>query len=397
MHPSVDEFPRFYSVSPRDRAPLIDWMKAALERSGCEVIKASPPSTAPFRISFQLPTGERMGIAAYAFLANSKQTRNRPPDEHRFQIKYGSKKHGEIHHLWQDPFGLYTTLLIGIDPKQDFFVAADPVLHSPTKFFISLEFKVHHVERIKRQGWFAWERPRQDDEDPVEVLVGGTSKSFARLVLLEREALGEDQGHRQLLADRPLTGALQVGVARKRGDSRAPTATRLHALSEEFEMSEREVLDLIAAAPRLKMAVRGWVAEEHLVRRLCGLRGITDARRVEGQGEVDVLVRYQGSRPIGIQCKNVLRTKTSEGLARVDFQRTRAAKSDPCSRYYKATDFDLVAACMHAVSEEWTFRFAIPRTLDPHKRCPGRLSSNVRIDDRWTSDAAQILERIDTR
>jgi hypothetical protein len=115
---------------------------------------------------------------------------------------------------------------------------------------------------------------------------------------------------------------------------------------------------------------------------------------VEGQGEIDVSVSYRGSRPIGIQCKNVLRTTTSAGLARLDFQRTRAAKSDPCSRFYSAKDFDLVAACLHAVSEEWTFKFAIPRTLDVHKSCPGRLSNNIRIDDRWTHDAAQILGRV---
>jgi len=57
-----------------------------------------------------------MGIVAYAFLANSKPTKNRPPDEHRFQLKYGSKD-DRLHELWQDPFGLYTTLLVGINPE----------------------------------------------------------------------------------------------------------------------------------------------------------------------------------------------------------------------------------------------------------------------------------------
>lgn len=209
---AVDELPRSYRVSAKDRAPLINWMRSALERSGCKVITASPPNKAPFRISFRLPSGERMGIVAYAFLANSKITRNRPKDEHRFQLKYGSKEHGETHELWQDPFGLYTTLLVGVNLEEGFFVAADPVLHSPTKFFISLEFKDHHVENIKQRGWFAWERPRSG-EDPIEVLVGGTADSFGRLVLLEREALGEDQGHRQLLAELAPSSLLGIGGA----------------------------------------------------------------------------------------------------------------------------------------------------------------------------------------
>ncbi|MCG6897660.1 MAG: hypothetical protein LJE60_11225 [Thiocapsa sp.] len=75
----------------------------------------SPPNEAPFRLTFEAPDGERMGILAYAFLANARATRNRPCDEHRFQLKYGSKD-GQLHELWQDPFQLYTTLLFGINP-----------------------------------------------------------------------------------------------------------------------------------------------------------------------------------------------------------------------------------------------------------------------------------------
>ena len=215
-------------------------------------------------------------------------------------------------------------------------------------------------------------------------------------MLFEREAFAEDQGHRQLLAEKTLLvrPARGIHAGEVLPAPFLPSPERLHALCHEFEMSERQVLDLIAKAPRLKMAVRGWVAEEHLVRVLRKVRGVTDAQRVEGQGEVDVSLRYRGSRPISIQCKNVLRTTTREGLARLDFQRTRAAKSDPCSRYYAPKDFDVVAACLHAVSEKWDFAFALPSRLDPHKRCPGRLSSNVRIDDRWAKSAAKIFREV---
>ena len=81
----------------------------------------------------------------------------------------------------------------------------------------------------------------------------------------------------------------------------------------------------------------------------------------------------------------------ADGRIRVDFQKTRASKDDPCSRYYKPEEFDLVAACMHAVTERWEFRYALPRSLDPHPKCKGRLSQNVRLDKRWTDDAAQML------
>ncbi len=119
------------------------------------------------RFTFETAEGERLGIIAYAFTANSRPTRNRPVGEHRFQLKYGSKEGGE-HELWQDPFLLYTTLLVGIDAERDIFVGFDPVLHSPTKFFISLEFKREHVDHVIADGWSWWERDRLDAEQPVQ-------------------------------------------------------------------------------------------------------------------------------------------------------------------------------------------------------------------------------------
>jgi len=363
-----------YRVSRRDREPLVDFMLQALRGEGCRILYCSPPTEAPFRITFETPQGERQGVVAYAFLANSRETKNRPSDEHRFQLKYGSKN-GQLHELWQDPLGLYTTLLVGINTELGFFVGYDPVLHSPTLFFISLELKQRHVDQVLAKGWHVWERERKRGraEEPVEVVVGGRPESFLSYVGFEREAAGEDQGHRQLLAENALR--------------HRPT---VRALTREFELSEREVLDLIESAHRLKVAVRGWVAEEHLFRQLRDLPGIRSCTRLAGDGP-DLSVRLFDDRELTIECKNVLRKPHSDGSPRLDFQRTRAAKSDPCSRYYAPRDFDVIAACLHAVTEAWEFRFALPSRLDPHAKCPGKLSSNVRLDDRWSQDPLQVL------
>ncbi len=370
---SLSEY-RTYRVNRKDREPLVDFMREALRVQGCQILYSSPPTEAPFRITFETPEGERMGIVAYAFLANFKETKNRPPDEHRFQLKYGSKD-GLLHELWQDPYGLYTTLLIGINTEHGFFVGYDPVPHSPTLFFISLEFKQHHADQILEHGWHVWERERKKRGlgEPVEVLVGGKQESFLSFVRFEREAVGEDQGHRQLLAERAL--------------ERRPT---VHMLTREFELSEREVLDLIGEAHRLKVAVRGEVAEEHLFRQLRHLPEIKSCSRLRGDGP-DLRVRLRSGNELTIECKNVLRKIDREGLARLDFQRTRAAKSDPCSRYYSPKDFDVVAACLHAVTERWEFQFAPTLRLDPHAKCPGKLSSNVHIDERWSTDPLGVL------
>lgn len=383
-----------FGVSRKDREPLVQWMLEALADAGCRILRSSEPDRAPFRITFETPMGERMGVVAYAYLANSKLTKNRPADEHRFQIKYGSKTGGR-HEIWQDPFELYTTLFFGINLEQGFFVAADPVLHSPTRFFISLEFKDQHAQSILEEGWTSWERVKTDrrhNEYPVEVLVGGTKGHFLRLIRFERAAQGLDPGHRQLLADK--LGEEPTVLQPRLGEEVADRieAAVPHEVAEEFELSQRQILDLIQSAPRLKMAVRGWVAEAHLQRQLAMVPGVEDCTRVEEEGGADIRLRYRGSRPLAVECKNVLRRRLVNGTIRLDFQRTRASQEDPCSRFYAPEDFDVVAACLHSCTESWEFRYSLTRGLDPHKRCPGKLSNLVRIDERWIQDSARILQ-----
>jgi hypothetical protein len=386
-------FPQ-YRVQAKDRKPLLEFMLDALRAEGCQIIYEPPPDQAPFRITFETRAGERLGIVAYAFLANSKLTKHRPEDEHRFQVKYGSKddKH---HTLWQDPYGLYVTLFLGINPEQGFFVAADPQLHNPTRFFISLEFKQIEVDQILQEDWHCWERDRRGNgasAEPVEVLVGGTASSFLRYIRFERDALGEDQGHRQLLAEKsqlalPVAGLMNPCLS-------LPEPSRIHQLTSEFQLSEQEVLDLISGARRLKMAVRGWVAEAHLVRLLERVEGVTDCQRIDAEGGPDVVLRYQQSREITFECKNVLRKTAADGTPRLDFQRTRTSKGDPCTRYYSRTDFDVVAACLHAITERWEYKLVRALALDSHRKCAGKINQNIRVDERWTSSAQSVLREI---
>ena len=382
---------RRFSVSPRKKKPLLDFILTALEGAGCRIIQHTAPDTAPFKISFATPAGERLGVIAYAFFANSKLTKNRPKDEYRFQLKYGGKKDGKEHELWQDPYGLYTTILIGISPDGGFFIGADPVLHNPTKLFISLELKQAFVDEIQSKGWATWERERRKkSEDLVEILVGGRRESLLDFIRFEREAMGEDQGHRQLLAENRAALPVLIPRAADRVEE-IESSPYMHALAREFELSPSEVLDLIGKARRLKMAVRGWVAEEHLVRQLKTVEGVTDCTRIDEEGSPDIQLRFEGSNLLSVECKNVLRDPNRDGFPRLDFQRTRASKKDPCSRYYQPDDFDIVAACLHARTQHWEYAFALTQNLDPHRKCPGRLSSNVTVDQRWNREIRGIL------
>lgn len=371
---------RKWSVQKVSKAPLLDFLVEGLRASGCTILWATSPEQAPFLIVFENRLGERHGVLAYAFLANSKLTRNRPDDEHRFQIKYGSDVHAVLP-LERDPSQLITTIFVGIDLEHGVLIGADPVLHDGTRMFISLEFKRSHVEAVRRHGWHAWERDSSKRVgEPVEVLVGVSQRRVADFVRFERLALGLDAGHRQLLAERLL------------GDRALQASVVPHTLTKELELTGDAILDLIQGARRLKMAVRGWVAEHHLERLLATLPGVDECRRLDEEGQPDITLRYKGSRPLLIECKNALRTKASDGSPRVDFQRTRASKNDPCSRYYRPDDFNILAACLHSVTESWEFRFILTGSLPEHQKCTGRIQSNLKVGPGWSNNPVDVFQ-----
>ena len=78
---------------------------------------------------------------------------------------------------------------------------------------------------------------------------------------------------------------------------------------------------------------------------------------------------------------------------RVDFQKTRASKTDPCTRYYEQGAFDVLAACLHPVTESWEFQYCCTSKLDPHPTCSNRLSQKVIVaGDIWCGDVRELLD-----
>lgn len=82
---------------------------------GERLLDSAPLRAGPGAVSAHVRDADRraVGVVAYAFLANSKLTMDRPADEQRFQIEYGPD-YKALHRIWQDPFELYTTLFVGI-------------------------------------------------------------------------------------------------------------------------------------------------------------------------------------------------------------------------------------------------------------------------------------------
>lgn len=367
------------------KRPIVDAITAALEHCGIEVISRPDAREAPFRYTIKLPNNESFELVCYAFLANKYAQGGRPSDEHRFQVKYGSDFY-RPHEIFIDPAREIVTLFIGVHLDAGIFIGADPAMHTPTWFSSSVEFKSHHVKNATEEGWTAWERERsatrrragrEIENCQTETLIAFTPDNLLRYIQLERLATGVDAGERLLLAEKMQCGDLESGTP--------------HPLEQQFGLSAQQILDVIWSRFRLGVAVRGGVAEHHLGTYLRSLPGVTSVTGIDRDGSPDFEVIYH-DRQFLIECKNVLRKLRPDGKPRVDFQKTRAAKGDPCSRYYDSQAFDILAACLHPVTEAWEFRFAGTSSLDEHEKCKGKLCQRVVVDGtRWKSDLRELL------
>jgi len=372
------------------REPVVSQIEAAIVASGGRVIEHADPRLAPFLIKAALPDGRVVDLICYAFTANKYRQDGRPEDEHRFQIKYGSD-FDRYHRIQIDPDGARITLMFGVHLELGLFIAVDPRMHTPTWFSSSVEMKQADLEEAKAKGWHGWERDRskarRKEAMPqqsflTEVLIAFRPEHFLRYIDLEAHASVLDPGERLLLSDR-----MEREVAEGR------LAQPQHLLESQLGLSANEILDLIRSRFRLHAAVRGGVAELHLGRHLQRVRGITGIRSLDEDGRPDFQVNYR-RRPVRIECKNVLARLAVAGPI-VDFQKTRASKANPCSRYYEASQFEVLAACLHPITERWEFKFSLTSTLDPHRTCPGRLASRVIVaGPGWEDDLPTLLDRL---
>lgn len=378
---------RRYAVSRHKREPIVTAVLDALELCGARILEPPDPGLAPFVTTILTPQGERLRLILYAFTANKYVGPGRPPDEHRFQVKYGGDLSG-YHQIYIGDGATEVTLMLGVHLDEDLFIAVDPSMHEYTRFSRSVELKEQDIRIAKASGWHGWERDRSSgrrqrpaprDDFRTESILALRPENFLRYVGLERVTTGMDTGERLLFFDRIMNPL-----------SHAPEA---HPLERELELSAREVLDMIGGASRLKTAVRGSTAEHHLGRYLETQTDFTRVEALDKDGQPDFSVMFKGEQYL-IECKNVLRRTRASGACVVDFQKTRASKNDPCSRYYRPDQFHLLAACLHPVTERWEFRFAATNSLARHQSCEGRLAANVVVGDggSWGNSPAAIID-----
>jgi hypothetical protein len=125
-------------------------------------------------------------------------------------------------------------------------------------------------------------------------------------------------------------------------------------------------------------------------------RTITDFGSPIEEGRSDFWVLLEGRRYL-VECKNVQKT-LRRGEMTVDFMRTRYAKTvGPQGRFYKPTEFQILAACLFNQTGRWEFRFISTTKLPRHKNYRGRIDNRISLGSSthyagfWQEDLVSAL------
>lgn len=338
---------------------------------------------------------QRLGLLIYPFRVNRVGTRNRPGDEIRGQLRYGSEETwtADDHFVARDIAGVDTTLLLGVDPQEDLMLGLDPALYDPLPLGISVYAKDRHADEIRGHGWAVWEKTNRAGSrraapraaEGLETLVGFGPQRLLDYARFERSA--SDLG-----LDPPLRYAAAVDAARDRTGESVATPAR-HRLEQSFDLTAHDILDIIAKRMRLEVAVKGGVAEHHLGRLLQADRAVASVTVLDQDAQPDFDVRMSDGRAVLLECKNVSPEPYANGDFKVEVQKTRATSGDPAGRLYRPEQFDAVAACLYSPTRRWVFRFIRTSQLDRHPAHPDRLAATHRVDQRWSETLQDALAR----
>jgi hypothetical protein len=376
------------------RADIHEFLISAVERAGGTVLFASEYTRAPVYLGIQVGSDERLGVLVYPFRMNQVATRNRPADEVRGQLRYGSEESwAQDHALGRDISGVDITLILGVDIDNDIFVGLDPQLYELLPMGISFYAKAEQVERTRTESWHVWEKENRPGKKRVtprspthlETLVGFAPERLIDYARFERRA-----------SDLGLDPALRYAAAVESAKVRATPDQNsdMHALEEQFALTSQEIMEIISNRNRLTVAVRGGVAEHHLERQLRQHPAVREVESLDVDAMHDFNVLLTSGRVIRVECKNASPSTFANGDYKVEVQKTRASKNDPASRFYRTDSFDVVAACLYSPTGSWDFRFAATADLTSHKDFADRLTPIQHIDERWAQDLLNVVERV---
>jgi hypothetical protein len=185
-----------------------------------------------------------------------------------------------------------------------------------------------------------------------------------------------------------------------------------HELEVRYGLSSEELLNAIERRFRLRTAVEGAVAEEHMERKINELVGRVieryEAHDLDGHPDFSIWLPGRVV-PLRAECKNI-RDSTKKGAEayrvkgevvafKVETQKTRAAKGDPTSRYYEIGHFDILGVCLGKKTGCWSdLVFIKTADLTRHPTFPSKLAVMQRVPLHgileiapWYANLAELL------
>lgn len=373
------------------RADLHAFLIESVKASSGRVLYASDPHHAPVYLGMQLDSDERIGVLVYPFRMTRNTIKNRPADEVRGQLRYGSEETWKRKHLvGRDVADIDVSMILGIDLIDGVILGLDANLWDPLPMGISFYAKDAEIEQAKASGWHVWEKinragtKRSEPRSPtsLETVVAFTPDRLIDYVRLERRATS-------LRLDPPLRYSAAIALADKAQINEMP---HRHVLEEQFALTSEQILDIIGGRNRLSVAVRGGVAEYHLEHELEHAPGVSTVERLDVDAMHDFNVTMTDGRHLRVECKNASPKTSASGAFKVEVQKTRASKGDPASRFYPTDGFDVVAACLFPPTGRWEFRYGLTAGMARHKDFPDRLAPIQTITHDWAGTLADLSQ-----
>lgn len=373
--------PKLYKLDG-DRSNVVDFIEHSVEASGGRVVYNSFTGhrVAPIYIGAEDGAGRRYGMLLYPFTATKRATRNRPPDEHRAQIRFGDpvRARDESNLIARDVAGVDVTLVLAVDPENEFIVGLDPLVYEDLPMGISVYYRDHNVAAADDHGWAVWERTkaggkRRQSWVGLETLIGFRAHRLLDYVRFEAKAtgLGLDPGLRSVLAE-----------------SFSERGNEPHDLERLFGVDAKTILDIVEGNFRLGIAVRGGVAEHHLERALGNEAVVRTVEPIDADGQPDFLVTVADGRELLVECKTASPKRYVNGDFKVEAQKTRDSGA---GRKYTFDQFDILATCLFSATGLWEFRFRRAADLTPWADDATRIAPIQRVGEGWAQSLEECL------
>jgi hypothetical protein len=373
--------PKLYRIEA-DRAPVVELLERSVVASGGRVVYSSfrEQLVAPIYLGAEDEASRRYGLLIYPFTTTRRVTKHRPRDERRSQIRLGDpvKAREQANPIARDVAGVDVTLVITVDPEEEFIVGLDPLVYEDLPMGISVYYRDRHVRAADEHGWSVWERvktggKRRPGWVGLETLVGFHPYRFLDYVRFEAKAtaLGLSPALRRTLAE-----------------SFASPESAPHRLEAFFGLDAATILDIVESNFRLGVAVRGGVAEHHLKTLLDADANIVSVEPIDRDGQPDFRVRLRDGAWYLVECKTASRDRYRDGDFKVEVQKTRDSGT---GRKYTFDQFDVLAVCLFPATGVWEYRFQWTRRLTPWPEDLHRIQAVQRVNQSWCTSLGKLV------